>query len=88
MPVLLLTIMLSGMGFGLVLPAFLFYAGNLGASPLIAATIIGLYSFGQFIANPLWGRMSDKYGRKPILLISAIGMVAAYLVWMIQLQNG
>ncbi len=80
MPVLLLTIMLSGMGFGLVLPAFLFYAGNLGASPLIAATIIGLYSFGQFIANPLWGRMSDKYGRKPILLVSAIGMVAAYLV--------
>ncbi len=80
MPVLLLTIVLSGMGFGLVLPAFLFFAGGLGASPMIATTIIGLYAFGQFIANPFWGRMSDYYGRKPILIASAVGMVLAYLV--------
>jgi multidrug resistance protein len=80
MPILLLTIVLSGMGFGLVLPAFLFYAGNLGASPLIATTIVALYSFGQFFVNPIWGRMSDRYGRKPILLVSASGMVAAYLL--------
>lgn len=72
--------MLSGMGFGLVLPAFLFYAGNLGASPLIATTIVGAYSFGQFFANPIWGRMSDRYGRKPILLMSTAGMVVAYLL--------
>jgi len=80
MPVLLLTIMLSGMGFGLVLPAFLFYASNLGASPLIATTIVALYSFGQFFANPVWGRMSDRYGRKPILLLSSVGMLVAYLI--------
>lgn len=79
MPILLLTIMLSGMGFGLVLPAFLFFAENLGASPLVATTIVGSYSFGQFFANPIWGRMSDRYGRKPILLISTSGMVVAYL---------
>ena len=80
MPILLLTIMLSGMGFGLVLPAFLFFAGNLGASPLVATTIVGAYSFGQFFANPIWGRMSDRYGRKPILLVSTSGMVVAYLL--------
>ena len=80
MPVLLFSIMLSGMGFGLVLPAFLFYAGNLGASPLIATAIVALYSFGQFFANPIWGRMSDRYGRKPILLLSSAGMLLAYLV--------
>ncbi len=79
MPILLVTIMLSGMGFGLVLPSFLFYAENLGASPLIATTIVGSYSFGQFFANPVWGRMSDRYGRKPILLLSTAGMVVAYL---------
>jgi len=80
MPVLLMTIMLAGMGFGLVLPAFLFFAENLGASPVIATTIVGSYSLGQFIANPIWGRMSDRHGRKPILLVSTAGMVGAYLL--------
>ncbi|MDH3978118.1 MAG: MFS transporter [Gammaproteobacteria bacterium] len=80
MPVLLLVIVLSGMGFGLVLPAFLFFAENLGATPIIATTIIGLYSLGQFIANPVWGRMSDKFGRKPILMLSTAGMLVAYIV--------
>lgn len=80
MPILLTTIMLAGMGFGLVLPAFLFFAENLGASPVIATTIVGSYSLGQFIANPIWGRMSDRYGRKPILLVSTAGMFVAYLL--------
>lgn len=80
MPILLLTIMLSGMGFGLVLPAFLFYAQNVGGSVIIATTIVGCYSLGQFIANPIWGRMSDRYGRKPMLLLSMGGMVVAYLI--------
>jgi len=80
MPILLTTIMLAGMGFGLVLPAFLFFAENLGASPIVATTIVGSYSLGQFIANPIWGRMSDRHGRKPILLLSTAGMVVSYLL--------
>lgn len=80
MPILLLTIMLSGMGFGLVLPAFLFYAENLGASATIAATIIGTYSIGQFIATPIWGRLSDQHGRKPILIVSMAGLTLSYLL--------
>ena len=80
MPILLVTIILSGMGFGLVLPAFLFFAGNLGASPTIAATIIGTYSIGQFISTPIWGRMSDRYGRKPMLLLSMAGLTLSYLL--------
>jgi multidrug resistance protein len=80
MPILLTTIMLAGMGFGLVLPAFLFFAENLGASTIVATTIVGSYSLGQFIANPVWGRMSDRHGRKPILLLSTAGMVVSYLL--------
>ena len=80
MPILLVTIMLSGMGFGLVLPTFLFYAGNLGASATVAATIIGTYSIGQFIATPVWGRMSDRYGRKPMLLLSMAGLTLSYVL--------
>jgi DHA1 family tetracycline resistance protein-like MFS transporter len=80
MPILLVTIMLSGMGFGLVLPSFLFFAENLGASPTVAATIIGTYSIGQFISTPIWGRMSDRYGRKPMLLLSMAGLTLSYLL--------
>jgi len=80
MPILLFTIMLSGMGFGLVLPAFLFYAENLGASPVIATIIVGAYSIGQAIATPIWGRMSDRYGRKPMLLLSIFGVGLSYLL--------
>lgn len=72
--------MLSGMGFGLVLPTFLFFAGNLGASATVAATIAGTYSIGQFIATPIWGRMSDRYGRKPMLLLSMAGLTLSYVL--------
>jgi len=80
MPILLFTIMLSGMGFGLVLPAFLFYAENLGASATIATAIVGSYSIGQAIGTPIWGRMSDRFGRKPMLLLSTFGMGLSYLL--------
>lgn len=72
--------MLSGMGFGLVLPTFLFFAGNLGASATVAATIAGTYSIGQFISTPVWGRMSDRYGRKPMLLLSMAGLTLSYVL--------
>jgi len=72
--------MLSGMGFGLVLPAFLFYAENLGASTIIATAIVGSYSLGQAVATAFWGRMSDRYGRKPMLLLSTFGMGLSYLL--------
>ena len=80
MPILLFTIMLSGMGFGLVLPAFLFYAENLGASAVVATAIVGSYSIGQAFGTPFWGRMSDRYGRKPMLLLSTFGMGLSYLL--------
>jgi DHA1 family tetracycline resistance protein-like MFS transporter len=94
MPILLVTIMLSGMGFGLVLPSFLFYAQNIGASPAIAATIMGSYSVGQFIATSIWGRMSDRHGRKPMLILSMAGLTLSYLLlaasdslWMLALSR-
>lgn len=78
MPILLLIILLSGLGFGLVLPGFLFVAENIGASPAWAMTIIATYALGQFIATPVCGRLSDRYGRKPVLVITTAGAVLAY----------
>ena len=80
MPILLTTIVLSGLGFGLVLPGMPFVAENLGASPALATFIMGLYAWGQFVATSLWGRLSDHYGRKPILVITSGGAALAYLL--------
>jgi len=80
MPVMLATILLSGLGFGLVLPSFLFFAGNLGASSMVATTIIGMFAIGQFIATPIWGRLSDRIGRKPVLVLSLAGQALSYLL--------
>jgi DHA1 family tetracycline resistance protein-like MFS transporter len=79
-PILLATIFLSGMGFGLILPGFPFVATKLGASNALATTIIGLYALGQFLATPLWGRLSDRFGRKPLLVASVSGAMLSYLI--------
>jgi len=85
---------LSTVGFGLILPTFLFYAQNLGATTAIATMIIATYSMGQFIATPLWGRLSDHIGRKPVLLISIfcqsicfIALALAPNLWMLALAR-
>jgi multidrug resistance protein len=80
MLVIFLVIMASGLGFGLILPPFMFAAESLGATPMIAAFIISLFSLGQFVANPLWGRLSDRVGRRPVLLITIFGQVIAYVI--------
>jgi MFS family permease len=80
MPILLLTILLSGMGFGLILPGFPFVALKLGASSAVATTILGLYAVGQVLSTPVWGRFSDRYGRKPLLIISIAGGMVSYLI--------
>ena len=80
MIVVFIIILMSGMGFGLVLPPFMFAAINMGASPMVAAAVISTFAIGQFIATPIWGRLSDRYGRKPVLLITMLGGI-------IRLQN-
>ena len=80
MPILLVTIVLSGLGFGLVLPGMPFVAENLGASPMLATFILGLYAWGQFLSTTVWGRLSDRFGRKPVLIVTNGGTALAYLL--------
>lgn len=95
MGVIFLVIVMTSIGFGLVLPAFMFYAENLGGSPAAAAAIVATYSFGQMIATPIWGRLSDRFGRKPILVASLTGATLSYLglafaqdLWLLALARG
>jgi DHA1 family tetracycline resistance protein-like MFS transporter len=66
-------------GFGIVIPLLPFYGTRFGADPQTVTLLMATYSFFQLFMAPLWGRLSDQYGRKPILLLSLAGSVASYL---------
>ena len=68
-------------GFMIVLPLLPFYALKLNASPEIVGQLIASYSIAQLVAAPLWGRVSDRYGRRPALLIGLSASALAYVVF-------
>lgn len=76
---LFLTVFLDLVGFGLVIPYLPAMARDLGASDFAAAALAACYSLAQFITVPVWGRVSDRVGRRPVLLwsiaASAAGMI-------------
>ena len=80
MLIIFLVTFIGLMGFGIILPLFPFYAERLGASPEIITLTMAVFSLGQFIAAPFWGRLSDSIGRKKVLIISLIGSTIAYVM--------
>lgn len=77
----LVGVVLIGMtGFGVFLPIFPFLALHLGGTATEATIAMGCYSLGQLIASPAWGRLSDRVGRKPILIVGLLGGVISYLL--------
>ena len=79
--IVFLTVFLDLVGFGIVLPLLPFYATELGASPFAVGLIIASYSAMQFLFAPIWGSLSDRYGRRPLLLVGLFGSAASYLVF-------
>jgi len=69
------------LGFAMVLPILPFYAQRLGASPLMIGAMISSYSVAQLLSAPLWGRVSDRFGRRPALVIGLAGSALAYIVF-------
>ncbi len=76
--VLFLTVFIDLLGFGIILPILPLYAEQFGAKPHEATLLVAIYSLMQFLFAPLWGRFSDRYGRRPILLFTLLGSVIAY----------
>jgi MFS family permease len=68
-------------GFMIVLPLLPFYALKLQASPETIGRLIASFSIAQLLAAPLWGRVSDRYGRRPALLIGLSASAIAYVVF-------
>ena len=66
-------------GFGLVVPLLPFFAQSLKAEAWQITLMFSAYSLGQFFAEPFWGRLSDRIGRKPVLLITLAANAVGYL---------
>ena len=68
------------LGFGIVIPLVPYMADRFGASPALITPILGSYSLCQLLAAPWWGRLSDRYGRRPILMSSLAGACLSYVI--------
>jgi len=78
MPILFLIVFIDLVGFGLVIPLLPFYAERFAASPLEMTTLFATYSLMSMLSAPLWGRLSDRIGRRPVLLASMAAAALAY----------
>jgi MFS transporter, DHA1 family, tetracycline resistance protein len=81
MAILFLIVFIDLLGFGLMIPQLPFYAERFGASPGLVTVLLATYSFAQFLSAPLWGRLSDRVGRKPVLLASLCFSFGSY-IWL------
>jgi MFS family permease len=75
---LLSVIFMNIMGFGIVVPLLPFYAQSFNAEPWAIALVFSAYSLGAFFSEPIWGRLSDRIGRKPLLISTVCGTCLCY----------
>jgi DHA1 family tetracycline resistance protein-like MFS transporter len=83
--IIFLTIFIDLVGFGIVIPLLPFYAEELHATPFDIGILVSSYSLMQFIFSPVWGNLSDRYGRRPILFWTIVGSSAGY--WILGFAN-
>jgi multidrug resistance protein len=79
--VLIFVCFVDAIGFMIILPLLPFYATRLAAMPETVGWLIASFSIAQLLAAPLWGRVSDRYGRRPALLIGLGASTLAYAVF-------
>lgn len=79
MAILFLIVFLDMVGFGLVIPLLPFYVQRVGEGPEVITAVLGLYSLAQFFAAPVWGRISDRFGRKPVLAVTSVGFALSFV---------
>jgi DHA1 family tetracycline resistance protein-like MFS transporter len=81
MLILFLTIFIDLMGFGIFIPVIPVYARALHASDSLVGDLGALFSLMMFIATPVWGSMSDRYGRRPVIMIAIAISAASYVLF-------
>ena len=78
-PSLIAVIFINMLGFGIIVPLLPFYAKSMSAEPWQISLIFSAYAMGGFFGEPFWGRLSDKWGRKPLLISTISGNCLCYL---------
>lgn len=79
--VLIATCFVDMIGFAIVLPILPFYTLDLKGSAFAVGVITAAFSLAQILSAPLWGRVSDRYGRRPVLLVGLAASAIAYLIF-------
>lgn len=80
MGIIFLTVFIDMVGFGIVIPVLPLYAQHFGASAVAIGALVGVYSAVQFVFSPLWGKLSDRIGRRPVLITSVIGTAVGFVI--------
>jgi DHA1 family tetracycline resistance protein-like MFS transporter len=78
--IIFLTIFVNLIGFGIIIPLLPFYAETFGASPVVIGLLFAVFSLCQLLAGPALGDLSDRYGRRPILVFSLAGTVVSLVM--------
>ncbi|MFF2445811.1 MFS transporter [Neobacillus sp. NPDC058068] len=80
LPILFVVMFLVMVGFGIIIPVLPFYAEEIGANPTELGLLMAVYSLMQLIFAPMWGQVSDRIGRKPVMMIGIFGLGLSFLI--------
>jgi predicted MFS family arabinose efflux permease len=79
--VLFTAVLVDGVGFGIVIPVLPFYATDFGATAFQVTMLFAAYSAMQMVATPVWGRVSDRRGRRPLLIAGLFASAVSHLIY-------
>ncbi|MBM7713545.1 MFS transporter [Siminovitchia sp. FSL H7-0308] len=86
LPILFAVMFFVMVGFGIIIPVLPFYAEHMGASPAELGLLMAVYSLMQLLFSPMWGRISDRIGRKPVMMIGIFGLALSFFMMALSSQ--